>query len=63
MALSRCVKAGEAFLRVKVGTVSALGSSVPRDSAQRRRWASAGFAATHGASVVSFGRRTRKRGL
>ena len=62
MALSRCVMVGEAFLRVKVGTVSALSSSVPRDSAQGRRSASAGFAATHGASVVSFGGRARKRG-
>jgi hypothetical protein len=53
---------GEAFLRGKIGTVSALRSSVPIASAQRRRRANAGFAATHGTSVVSFGRGTRKRG-
>jgi len=33
MVLSRCVMVGEAFLRGKVGRVSALRSSVPRDSA------------------------------
>ena len=53
---------GEVFLRGKVGTVSALRSRVPVASARRRRSASAGFAAAHGTRVVSFGRRTRKRG-
>jgi hypothetical protein len=53
---------GEVFLRVKVGTLSALSSGVPRDSAQSRRRASAGFATTHGTSMGSFGRRKRKRG-
>jgi hypothetical protein len=62
MTLSRCDMVGEGFLRAKVGSVSALRSSVPRASAPRRRWASAGFAAAHGTGVVSFGRRMCKRG-